>query len=109
MVGTVDPLIRLYDAETFQFFIGRSPKEQHKAGITDITYNGTGQLYATSSNDGSIKLWDGKADTLVHTFQMAHGNLDVCSVSFSSNGEYLLSSGNIFVRKFQTLQNVLLS
>ena len=47
----------------------------------------------TSSEDGSIKIWDGVSSRVMATFANAHDGAPVCSVQFSRNGKYVLSSG----------------
>ena len=43
--------------------------------------------------DGSVKIWDGISSQCVATFKNAHEGAEVCSVEFSRNGKYVLSSG----------------
>lgn len=93
LVGTDHPVLRLYDINTFQCFVSCHPRDQHRGPITSISYSSNGSIYATSSKDGDIKLWDGVSNRCVSTYEKAHSNDEVCSVNFSRNGKYLLSSG----------------
>lgn len=38
-------------------------------------------------------MWDGVSNKCVCTFSAAHEGAEVCSVQFSRNGKYVLSSG----------------
>lgn len=93
VVGTEHPVVRVYDIHTGQCFASAIPGQKHRTGITCCKYALTGKLFATGSNDGSIKLWDGVSGRCINTFEAAHEGAEVCSVTFSKNGKYLLSSG----------------
>lgn len=93
LVGTRHPVLRLYDLNTFQCFVSCNPSDQHKGPVTMVAFNGDGKVYATSSKDGAIKLWDGVSNRCVATYVKAHGGDEACSVQFSRNGKYLLTSG----------------
>jgi cleavage stimulation factor subunit 1 len=43
--------------------------------------------------DGCIKIWDGVSSQCIATFPAAHDGNEVCSVSFTRNAKYVLSSG----------------
>jgi cleavage stimulation factor subunit 1 len=93
IVGTVHPTLRLYDVETSRCFVGSNPLDQHNLGITSVVYNQKGTLYATASEDGDIKIWDAVSSRVINRFTQAHDGSEVCSLAFSKNGKYLLSSG----------------
>ncbi|UYV79277.1 CSTF1 [Cordylochernes scorpioides] len=88
--GTQHTTIRLYDTNTAQCFVSSNPKDQHTAPITMVRYSPMANLYASSSKDGNIKIWDGISNKCV---PQAHDGNEVCSVYFSKNGKYVLSSG----------------
>nr|CAD7462606.1 unnamed protein product [Timema tahoe] len=92
-VGTNHPVIRLYDVMSAQCFVCSIPSHQHTGVVTSLKYSLDGKVYASSSRDGSIKLWDGISNRCVNTFHKAHDGAEVCSVRFTRNGKYLLSSG----------------
>ena len=56
LVGTNHPVIRLYDVETFQCFVGNQAADQHKNSINCIAYSPSGHVYASGSKDGAIKV-----------------------------------------------------
>ncbi|XP_063231915.1 cleavage stimulation factor subunit 1 [Bacillus rossius redtenbacheri] len=93
VVGTNHPVVRLYDVNTAQCYVCSVPSHQHTGGVTSLKYSVDGKLCASSSVDGSIKVWDGVSNRCVNTFLKAHDGAEVCSVCFTRNGKYLLSSG----------------
>ncbi|CAG2184536.1 CSTF1 [Mytilus edulis] len=93
LVGTQHPTLRLYDVNTFQCFVARDPSHQHKGPITCAKWSPNANMYVTSSKDGDIKVWDGVGNVVINTFTKAHDGNEVCSVMFSRNGKYVLSSG----------------
>ncbi|KAL3244849.1 hypothetical protein MRX96_018438 [Rhipicephalus microplus] len=78
LVGTLHPTLRLYDVNTAQCFVSCIPSDQHKGAINAVRYNNTGKLYAHDGNE-------------------------VCSVVFSRNGKYVLSSGKDSIVKLWEL------
>ncbi|KAF6209620.1 hypothetical protein GE061_015368 [Apolygus lucorum] len=93
LVGTLHSVIRLYDFNTAQCYVCSVPCHQHSDSITSVKFTQGGKYYASSSKDGSIKIWDGVSNRCVNTFYKAHDGAEVCSVAFTRNGKYLLSSG----------------
>lgn len=93
VVGTNHPVIRIYDANTGQCYVCSVPKHQHTAAITAVKFAGSAKYFASSSRDGTIKLWDGVSNRCINTFTEAHDGAEVCSVLFTRNGKYILSSG----------------
>ncbi|CAG2254509.1 CSTF1 [Mytilus edulis] len=71
----------------------RDPSHQHKGPITCAKWSPNANMYVTSSKDGDIKVWDGVGNVVINTFTKAHDGNEVCSVMFSRNGKYVLSSG----------------
>ncbi|CAF0802709.1 unnamed protein product [Didymodactylos carnosus] len=93
LVGTQNPIVRLYDVETGKCFVSAQPQEQHSKAITCLKWSPNGRMFATSSKDGTFKVWDGVTNRCVNTFENAHANEEVCSVVFTKNSKYLLTSG----------------
>lgn len=87
------PVVRLYDVNTAQCFVSSVPDDQHKGVVNMVNWSKNGQMYASCSADGVIKIWDGVSNKCVCTFTQAHEGAEVCSVYFSRNGKYVLSSG----------------
>ena len=50
-----------------------------------------------------FQIWDGVSSRCVATYIAAHGGDDVCSVVFSRNGKYLLTSGKDSVARLWDL------
>ncbi|CEF67168.1 CstF-50 [Strongyloides ratti] len=92
-VGTENKVLRLYSTETQQCWVSLQPLDQHIAAIKTIDYTCTGNLLASGSSDGDIKIWDGVSGRCIETFQKAHDGDEICSVQFTKNGKYILSSG----------------
>ena len=49
--------------------------------------------WTDKSKDGCIKLWDGVSHRCYSTLERAHDGYEVCSVQFTKNGKFLLTSG----------------
>ena len=52
------------------------------------------------------KVWDGVSSQCVATFHQAHDGIEVCSVQFTRNGKYILSSGRDSMAKLWELSTV---
>lgn len=90
--GSDDLHINLIDYSTckvIQALVG------HKESITKIEYNQYLNLYASSSLDGTIKLWDfrNKESRCVQTINICgEQNNMIWDIAFSSMGDYLVAS-----------------
>lgn len=93
LVATDHPTVRLYDINTFQCYISPNAEDQHLAPLTSVEYCPAANLYATSSKDGSWKLWDGVSNRCVQTYTEAHDTAEVLSVRFTKNSKFVLTSG----------------
>jgi WD40 repeat protein len=62
----------------------------HTDTITDVSYSTDGTRVATSSLDGTVRLWDTKSGALLWTFIDKEGG-PVWSVTFSSNDLQLMA------------------
>ncbi|RUS21486.1 WD40-repeat-containing domain protein [Jimgerdemannia flammicorona] len=92
--GTDDNSVRIYDVKTFQCYTTPSTApDLHRGGITHVRYSSTGSVFATSSADGSVKVWDGVSGKCVRSIENAHAGAPVSSVRLSRNGKYVLSAG----------------
>jgi cleavage stimulation factor subunit 1 len=85
--------LRLWDIESQKAYISPRTELNHFGAINMVRYSSDGKLYATCSQDGSIKFWDGITNDCINTITNAHGSLDVYSVQFSKNRKYLLTCG----------------
>ncbi|KAJ8978583.1 hypothetical protein NQ317_016000 [Molorchus minor] len=85
IVATNHPVIRLYDVNTLQCFVCAFPSHQHTQPIVNLK-------------------WSRDAKFLQLAAKMAaHDGQEVCSVEFSKNGKYLLSSGKNSICKLWEL------
>jgi cleavage stimulation factor subunit 1 len=91
--GTDHHAVRLYDIHSIRCFIPSNPKDLHESGITRVRYAPMGNIFASSSHDGSIKVYDGVSSTCISTIQKAHSGASVTHIEFSKSGKYILSSG----------------
>jgi WD40 repeat protein len=84
-LGHSDLALRQIDVDLIKSF------EDHSAGVRSVCFNPDGNILASSSEDGTIKLWqiDG---TLVHTFEGHTGG--VRSICFSPDGTMLASASD---------------
>eukprot|EP01089_Gocevia_fonbrunei_P017813 TRINITY_DN5895_c0_g1_i2.p1 TRINITY_DN5895_c0_g1~~TRINITY_DN5895_c0_g1_i2.p1 ORF type:complete len:400 (+),score=79.99 TRINITY_DN5895_c0_g1_i2:169-1368(+) len=86
-------MIRIYDVNTFQAYTGADSTQNHVSAINQVRFAKEGNIFASCSKDGSIKLWDTVSFKLINTIPNAHTGYEVSSVQFSHNGKYLLSGG----------------
>lgn len=93
LVGTDQPVVRLYNVQTSSCFVGSTASHHHTKAITSLKYSPDGKRYVTASEDGCIKIWDGVSSKCIATFTQAHEGAEVCSVTFSRNSKFVLSSG----------------
>ncbi|KAJ1678183.1 hypothetical protein EV182_004607, partial [Spiromyces aspiralis] len=106
--ATEAPELRIYDSRTFQCFIPPSVKGDdrvavdvassgvnhgHTKGLLQARYSHDGSMIATSSYDGTVRLWDGVSGECVRTIPNAHSGTPVNSVCFSRNRKYVLTGG----------------
>ncbi|XP_072394272.1 cleavage stimulation factor subunit 1 [Diabrotica undecimpunctata] len=103
IVATKHPVIRLYDMNTLHCFVCSFPKHQHTAPVTSLKWSRDAKLFASSSKDGNIKIWDAVSNRCINTLVKAHDGMEVCSVQFSKNGKYLLSAGKNSICKLWEL------
>lgn len=85
--------IRLWDVETQKAYISPRTELNHFGAVNMVRYSSDGKLFATASQDGTIKFWDGVTNDCVNTIPNAHGTQEVVSVQISKNRKYLLTSG----------------
>lgn len=93
LVATGHPIVRLYDLNTMQCYIGSNASEQHLGPLSDVKYCPAANMFATASKDGSWKLWDGVTNRCISTFKGAHDGAEVSSVRFTKNSKFVLTSG----------------
>eukprot|EP01105_Mastigella_eilhardi_P019425 TRINITY_DN4567_c0_g1_i2.p1 TRINITY_DN4567_c0_g1~~TRINITY_DN4567_c0_g1_i2.p1 ORF type:complete len:432 (-),score=94.15 TRINITY_DN4567_c0_g1_i2:190-1296(-) len=93
LAGTDHNVIRLYDVASAGCYCASNRQHDHTGPITQVRYAPQGNVYASCAKDGDIKLWDGVSNSCITTLSRAHEGCEVCSVQFSKNQRYLLSSG----------------
>lgn len=91
--GTTDTPIRLYDLKQNRCLSNSNSNDSHDFGITRVRWNIDGRLYVSSSEDGSVKIWDSSTGKPVKNIKKAHSGREVTSVQFSKNSRYLLTNG----------------
>ena len=93
LVGTQHPVVRLYDVNTQQCFSSYHQNVQHGGPITDIKAASDGSVFASTSVDGNVLLWDGVSNRVVNRLTGMHNTQPIFSVQWSRNNRYLLTSG----------------
>ncbi len=61
----------------------------HNGDITDLAYSPDGKYIASSSRDGTVKLWNISNKSIEHTFIGSEKVIAFLSLAFSSDGQYL--------------------
>lgn len=93
LAGTEDAAVRIYDVKSLQCFTSGRAQDAHRAAITQIRYSKNGRMFATSSADGSIRIWDAVSGFCTKVIEAGHGGATVSSVRFMQNEKYVLSAG----------------
>lgn len=95
LVGTDHHYLRLYEYASRNSYISSATEQQnqHQLKINSVDTTLDGRMFATASDDGSIKIWDGRTLACANTFSQAHNSLPVYSARFSKNSKYILSAG----------------
>jgi WD40 repeat protein len=83
-----DKIGRVWDPST-----GRKVFELvgHKFGIKRVAYSPDGSLLATSSQDGTVKLWNSASGKELHSFETKDGT--GWALAFSPDGRFLVTGG----------------
>ena len=90
--STVSPRLELGRKELFRrnlarnLSLTRSFPGAHRAAILFATFSPNGQIIASASEDGTLKLWNSETGTCFHTIQA--GRIEACS--FGPDGRMLL-------------------
>ena len=69
------------------------PNIVHIGSITDVSYSVDGRHFASSSFDGSIRIFDGRQGSEVVGIHKAHCGVAVTSVELSKSGYMILTAG----------------
>ncbi|KAG0741659.1 hypothetical protein G6F57_009320 [Rhizopus arrhizus] len=93
LAGTKDSAVRVYDVRTLQCYTNSSAANVHQGSISQIRYSKTGKIFATSSLDGSVRIWDSVSSQCIKAFENAHSGAAVSSVRISKNEKYVLTAG----------------
>lgn len=96
LVGAEHHFLRLYECSSRNSYISSATEQsnQHQLRINSVDCSYDGRLFVTSSDDGSIKLWDGRTLGVTTTYAAAHSSTPVVGATLSRNGKYILSTGN---------------
>ncbi len=85
--------INIYDSNTFKVI---TPLVGHKDFISSIIVNNDKNVYASSSYDGTIKLWDIRLNNKISCVETIDLNTEtecnlIWDISFSADGLYLIA------------------
>lgn len=75
--------------------------EGHTDGITSISFSDNGYFMATSSKDGSVRIWDLRKLKCRETIPLCEG-VAVNSVAFDNSGSYLAANAGNDIKIFST-------
>ena len=64
----------------------------HRGAIKSVTFSPDGKIFASASEDKTVKLWNARPATLISTLTGHTGR--IVSVSFHPNGKKILASGS---------------
>jgi len=101
-------------AVTFSYS-SRGPEltlEGHTEGVTDVAFSSDGELLASASNDGTVRIWRADKGKLLHTLE--HMRVEpymsgTLSVTFSPDGETLAAgAGDNTVKLWRVADGALL-
>ncbi|KIM95286.1 hypothetical protein OIDMADRAFT_183875 [Oidiodendron maius Zn] len=88
--GTYDNVIKLWDiisGKCCQTLIG------HSRSVGPVAFSSDSRYVISGSDDGTVKLWDMVTGQCLHTFESDDSDSDyVCSISFSFDDKYVVSS-----------------
>ncbi|KAI9007939.1 WD40-repeat-containing domain protein [Phycomyces nitens] len=93
LAGTRDAAVRVYDVKTLQCYSNNNTAEMHRGSITQIRYSHTGKMFASSSADGSVRIWDGVTSKCIRNLENVHSGTAVSSVRLTANEKFVLTAG----------------
>lgn len=94
LAATNQPIVRLFDVNANVCFRTRDEASQHATSVNGVCFARDGKQFATCSDDGSVKLWDGVALKCVATLAAAHRGAPVLTAQLSRSARYLLTAAN---------------
>jgi WD40 repeat protein len=77
----------------------------HKGFVVDVKYSPDGKMLASSSIDGTIKLWDSLRGNLIRTFQLNKSDSFLYHINFSHEGKMLVLSDESGTIQFWDIGN----
>ncbi|KAI9015543.1 WD40-repeat-containing domain protein [Hyaloraphidium curvatum] len=93
LAGTDHEAPRVYDVKTSACYTPPNAADWHRQGINFARYSPSGALFATCSDDGSIKVFDVVSGRCTITLDNAHKSQPVWCCKFTRNSRYILSTG----------------
>jgi len=83
----------LWDAEKLTVVGQVSPEQRHEKRVAAVAYRPDGQQIASASEDGTVKLWEIRGDSLRVTATLTGHAGAVTSVRYVPSGQLLASAG----------------
>eukprot|EP01083_Nonionella_stella_P037853 103139_1 len=85
--------VRLYDIKKEQGYIAHKNKDNNDYNINQIRWSLNGNIFASCSDGGDIRLYDGRSMNVVNILKKHHKSEAITSIRFSKDCKYLLSAG----------------
>ena len=88
--GAEDGSLAIWNMETLSVIHMISPTD---AEIWDIDYHPDGETFAVVFDDSSIRLYESESGDMLGQVENAHDGVIITSLTYSPNGDYLLTTG----------------
>ncbi|KAK2964455.1 putative Cleavage stimulation factor subunit 1 [Blattamonas nauphoetae] len=91
VVGAEDPILRLYDINTRVALCDPVLTDHHHNAIRLVDFASHGRVYASTCEDGDLKIWDTTINRPVILADKLFKGRALSTMTFSKNGKYILT------------------
>jgi len=88
---SIDSSLDRYSTSSTSFSKNYATLEGHAWEVRKVEFSPNGEMLASSSSDGSIRIWDVETGEIIHVLQNHY--YDVASIAFSPDSKLLASGG----------------